>query len=141
MGHINTNTEGMPVANIPENFYYASTHEWLRVDGNGIATVGITDHAQEALGDIVFIELPEPGAATEAKGEVAVVESVKAASDIYSPAAGEITEVNEALIENPQLVNSAPYEDGWIYRMTLNDENDLNGLLGAEAYADQCADD
>ena len=129
------------MANIPEDFYYASTHEWIRVDENGIATVGITDHAQEALGDIVFVELPEPGGEVEARGEVAVVESVKAASDLYSPAGGEITEVNEALIDNPQLVNSAPYDDGWIYRMTLHDEKDLKDLLSAEAYADHCADD
>ena len=129
------------MANIPDDFYYASTHEWIQVDENGIATVGITDHAQEALGDIVFVELPEPGTEIEARGEVAVVESVKAASDLYSPAGGEITEVNEALIDNPQLVNSAPYDDGWIYRMTLNDEKDLDDLLSAEAYAEHCADD
>ncbi len=129
------------MSKIPEDLHYASTHEWVKVDENGIATVGISDHAQEALGDIVFVELPEPGAEIEARAEVAVVESVKAASDLYSPASGEITEVNEALIDNPQLVNSAPYDDGWIYRMTITDERDLGELLGAEAYADHCADE
>lgn len=129
------------MSNIPEDLHYAATHEWVKVDENGIATVGISDHAQEALGDIVFVELPEPGVEIEARAEVAVVESVKAASDLYSPASGEITEVNEALIDNPQLVNSAPYDDGWIYRMTITDESDLNELLSAETYADHCADE
>ncbi len=129
------------MSNIPDDFHYTSTHEWIRVDDNGVATVGISAHAQEALGDIVFVELPEPGTEIEARGEVAVVESVKAASDIYSPVGGEITEVNEALIDNPQLVNTAPYDDGWIYRMTVNDEKDLDELLNAEAYAEHCADE
>lgn len=129
------------MSNIPDDFRYTSTHEWIRVDDNGVATVGISAHAQEALGDIVFVELPEPGTEIEARGEVAVVESVKAASDIYSPVSGEITEVNEALIDNPQLVNTAPCDDGWIYRMTVNDEKDLDELLNAEAYAEHCADE
>lgn len=129
------------MSNIPDDFHYTSTHEWIKVDDNGVATVGISDHAQEALGDIVFVELPEPGTEIEARGEVAVVESVKAASDIYSPVNGEITEVNEALIDNPQLVNTAPYDDGWIYRMTINDERDLDELLNAEAYAEHCSDE
>lgn len=129
------------MSNIPDDFRYTSTHEWIRVDENGVATVGISEHAQEALGDIVFVELPEPGTGIEARGEVAVVESVKAASDIYSPVSGEITEVNEALIDNPQLVNTAPYDDGWIYRMTVNDEKDLDELLNAEAYAEHCSDE
>lgn len=129
------------MSNIPDDFHYASTHEWVKVDENGVATVGISDHAQEALGDIVFVELPEPGTAIDARAEVAVVESVKAASDIYSPVSGEITEVNEALIDNPQLVNSAPYEDGWIFKMSIGNEGDLDNLLNAEAYAEQCADE
>ena len=129
------------MSNIPDDFRYTSTHEWIRVDDNGVATVGISDHAQEALGDIVFVELPEPGTEIDARAEVAVVESVKAASDLYSPVGGEITEVNEALIDNPQLVNTAPYEEGWIYRMTINDEKDLDELLNAEAYAEHCADE
>ena len=129
------------MSNIPDDFHYTSTHEWIKVDENGVATVGISDHAQEALGDIVFVELPEPGTEIEARAEAAVVESVKAASDIYSPVSGEITQVNEALIDNPQLVNTAPYDDGWIYRMTINDERDLDELLNAEAYAEHCSDE
>ncbi len=129
------------MSNIPDDYRYSATHEWIKVDHNGVATVGISDHAQEALGDIVFVELPEPGAAVEARAEVAVVESVKAASDIYSPAGGEITEVNEALIDNPQLVNSAPFEDGWIYRMKISDAAELEALLSAQAYAEHCADE
>ena len=129
------------MSNISDDFHYASTHEWIRVDENGVATVGISEHAQEALGDIVFVELPEPGTEIEARAEVAVVESVKAASDIYSPVSGEITEVNEALIDSPELVNSAPFDDGWIYKMTINDEKDLDELMSAEAYADHCADE
>ena len=128
------------MSSIPDDFHYASTHEWIRVDENGVATVGISEHAQEALGDIVFVELPEPGTEVEARAEVAAVESVKAASDIYSPVGGEITEVNEVLIDNPQLVNTAPYDDGWIFRMTINDERDLDELLNAQAYADHCTD-
>lgn len=129
------------MSNIPDDLKFASTHEWIRVDDNGIATVGISAHAQDALGDIVFVELPEPGTEIEARAEVAVIESVKAASDIYSPVSGEIIEVNEALIDNPQLVNSAPFDDGWIYKVTINDEKDLDELLSAEAYADHCADE
>jgi len=129
------------VSNIPEDYHFSSTHEWIKVDDNGVATIGISEHAQEALGDIVFIELPEPGTEIEARAEAAVVESVKAASDIYSPVSGEITEVNEALIDDPQLVNTAPFDDGWIYKMTINDERDLDELLNAEAYADLCADE
>lgn len=129
------------MSNIPDDFQYTSTHEWIRVDDNGVATVGISDHAQEALGDIVFVELPEPGTEIDARAEVAVVESVKAASDLYSPVHGEITEVNEALIDNPQLVNTAPYEDGWIFRMTIKEARDLDELLNAEAYAEHCADE
>jgi len=129
------------VSNIADELRYAPSHEWVRVDQDGAATVGISDHAQEALGDIVFVELPEPGSAVEARAEAAVVESVKAASDIYSPLTGEITEVNEALIDNPQLVNSTPYEDGWIYRMKISDAKELDALLDAKAYADHCADE
>ena len=101
------------MSNIPDDLKYASTHEWIRVNENGVATVGISDHAQDALGDIVFVDLPEPGAIVNAKDEVAVVESVKAASDLYSPISGEIIEVNGVLVEAPETVNSVPYENGW----------------------------
>ena len=113
--------------------YFTEDHEWIRVEG-GIATVGITEYAQEQLGDLVFVELPEKGRAL-AKGETAVVvESVKAASDVYAPADGEISEVNEALSSDPSLVNTAPMVDGWLWKMRLADEGQLEGLMDEEAY-------
>ena len=96
------------MSKIIDDLKYAASHEWVSVDDNGIATVGISDHAQEALGDIVFVELPEPGTTVNAKDEVSVVESVKAASDVYSPVSGEITEINEALLDAPETVNASP---------------------------------
>jgi len=126
------------VSLFPDNLRYASSHEWVRVDDEGIATVGISDHAQDALGDIVFVELPEPGIEVNAKDEVAVVESVKAASDIYSPVSGEIIEINEALIDAPETVNSVPYDGGWFYKIKLSDEMELDELMDADAYSDHC---
>lgn len=113
--------------------YYTDEHEWIRVEG-GTATIGITDYAQEQLGDLVFVELPQVG--TElSKGDTAVVvESVKAASDVYAPVDGEITGVNDALSENPALVNSAPAGDGWLWKMTLADKSQLEGLMDEAAY-------
>ncbi|MCT7375697.1 glycine cleavage system protein GcvH [Chelativorans salis] len=113
--------------------YFTEDHEWIRVEG-GTATVGITDYAQEQLGDLVFVELPETGKAL-AKGETAVVvESVKAASDVYAPADGEVAEVNEALASDPSLVNTAPMGDGWLWKMKLSDESQLDGLMDEDAY-------
>ncbi len=113
--------------------YYTEDHEWIRVDG-GVATVGITDYAQEQLGDLVFVELPEAGKAMK-KGDVAVVvESVKAASDVYAPADGEITDVNPSLAADPALVNSAATGDGWLWKMTLADESQLSGLMDEAGY-------
>jgi len=113
--------------------YFTEDHEWIRVE-NGIATVGITDYAQEQLGDLVFVELPEAGRKL-AKGDVAVVvESVKAASDVYAPIDGEITEANGALTSEPALVNSAPTTDGWLWKMTLADESQLSGLMDEAGY-------
>jgi|TARA_B100000315_G_scaffold252323_1_gene288882 glycine cleavage system H protein len=129
------------VSNIPDDLKYASTHEWVRVNEDGTATVGISDHAQDALGDIVFVELPEPGSRVNARNEVAVVESVKAASDIYSPVSGEITTVNEVLMDAPETVNSSPYENGWFYKMTLSDGAELDDLMDADAYSDHCEDE
>ena len=129
------------MSNYPDNLKYASTHEWIRIDDDGIATVGISYHAQDALGDIVFIELPEPGTTVLAKDEVAVVESVKAASDIYSPLSGEIIEVNEALADAPETVNSLPYDNGWFYRLKLSNESELDDLMDADAYIELCEDD
>ena len=126
------------MSNIPDDLKYASTHEWIRVNENGVATVGISDHAQDALGDIVFVDLPEPGAIVNAKDEVAVVESVKAASDLYSPISGEIIEVNEVLAEAPETVNSGPYENGWFLKMTISDKAELDELMDADAYSDHC---
>ena len=129
------------MSNIPDDLNFASTHEWVRINEDGTATVGISDHAQDALGDIVFVELPEPGSTVIAKNEVAVVESVKAASDIYSPVSGEITTVNEVLIDAPETVNSSPYENGWFYKMTLSDGAELDDLMDADAYSDHCEDE
>ena len=126
------------MSNIPDDLKYASTHEWIRVNENGVATVGISDHAQDALGDIVFVDLPEPGAIVNAKDEVAVVESVKAASDLYSPISGEIIEVNGVLVEAPETVNSGPYENGWFLKMTISDAAELDELMDAYAYSDHC---
>lgn len=129
------------MSNIPDDLNFASTHEWVRVNEDGTATVGISNHAQDALGDIVFVELPEPGSKVNARNEVAVVESVKAASDIYSPVSGEITTVNEVLKDAPETVNSSPYENGWFYKMTLSDEAELDDLMDADAYSDHCEDE
>src|SRR5512145_159047 len=107
-------------ANVPQDLKYAKSHEWVRLAGD-IATVGITDHAQHELTDVVFVELPEPGRAIKAGEACAVVESVKTASDIYSPVSGEITEVNPAVTANPALVNTEPYGGGWFYRVRLSD--------------------
>jgi len=119
---------------IPEGLKYTKEHEWLRLEGDE-AVFGISDHAQEALGDIVFVELPELGRSFEAEEAIAVVESVKAVSDVYAPAAGEIIAVNEALESAPELVNSDPYGEGWIARIRLADPVRLAGLMDAETYA------
>lgn len=118
---------------------YAKTHEWVRVDADGLATVGISDFAQDALGDVVFVELPATGTVANAGKVVAVVESVKAASDIYTPVSGEIVAVNEALRDAPELLNSSPLDQGWLFRIRLNDKAELNALLDAAGYAAVCA--
>ncbi len=129
------------MSNFPDDLKYAASHEWVRVDEDGVATVGISDHAQDALGDIVFVELPEPGTNVNARDEVSVVESVKAASDIYSPLSGEIIAVNEDLLEAPETVNSSPYDNGWFYKIKVSDEAELDELMDAEAYSDHCEND
>lgn len=113
--------------------YYTEDHEWLSVEG-GVATVGITDYAQEQLGDLVFVELPEVGRALSKGDATVVVELVKAASDVYAPVDGEITAVNEALSADPSLVNSAPLGDGWLWKQTIADESQLEGLMDEAAY-------
>ena len=118
---------------IPDDLQYTKDHEWIAVDGN-IATVGITDHAQGALGDLVFVELPEVGAELEKGDEMAVVESVKAASEVYAPLSGEVIEVNEALNESPETINDSPYDDGWIAKIKIRDKGELDETMDAEAY-------
>ncbi|MDF1692331.1 MAG: glycine cleavage system protein GcvH [Zhongshania sp.] len=126
------------MSNTPSELKYASTHEWARLESDGTVTVGISHHAQNALGDVVFIDLPEVGAEYSAGDEAAVAESVKAASDIYAPVSGEIIEVNEALDESPETVNEYPYSDGWFFRIQPSDLSELDNLLDAEAYDEQC---
>lgn len=122
----------------PRELKYASSHEWARLEEDGTVTVGITDHAQEALGDVVFVELPDVGATLAAGDEAGVVESVKAASDIYAPVAGEVIAINEALEDAPELVNGDPYHDGWFYRLQPTDTSELDKLLDADDYDEQC---
>jgi glycine cleavage system H protein len=117
--------------------YFTDEHEWIDVEGD-TATVGITDYAQEQLGDIVFVELPDTGAQLAKGKDAAVVESVKAASDVYAPISGEVTEANDALDEDPALVNSSPEEDGWFFKLTIADKAELDGLMDAKAYKSFC---
>ena len=127
------------MSEIPNNLLYTDSHEWVLDNGDGTVTVGITDHAQEALGDVVFVELPEAGRELDAGDEFGVIESVKAASDLYSPLAGEIVEVHEALEDSPETVNDSPYGEGWILKLQLADQSDLESLMSAEAYSDLVA--
>lgn len=122
------------MSDFPTELKYANSHEWARLESDGSVVVGITDHAQEALGDIVYIELPELGAEVDAGGEVAVVESVKAASDIYSPVGGEVVEINSVLEDEPETVNNSPYADGWLFRVKVDSLGDLDELMDAENY-------
>ena len=122
------------MSNIPDDLKYASTHEWISVNEDGLVTVGISDHAQEALGDIVFVELPEAGASVNSKEEVAVVESVKAASDVYAPISGEVIAINEALEDDPEIINSDPYGEGWFFRMKPDNIADYEALMTADEY-------
>ena len=123
------------MSNIPAELKYVASHEWLRTEADGTVTVGITEHAQEMLGDIVFIELPEVGTELAADEQAGVVESVKAASDVYAPITGEIVAVNDALVSAPEIANSDPYGDGWFFKIKPANAADLDGLLSAEQYA------
>jgi len=123
-------------SNIPGDLKYAKSHEWVRVADN-IATVGITDHAQHELTDVVFVELPEAGRKVKAGEACAVVESVKTASDIYSPVSGEIIEINKTVVENPALVNTGPYAQGWFYKIRLSNPTEVGALMGPEQYQAQ----
>ncbi|MED5526345.1 glycine cleavage system protein GcvH [Gallaecimonas pentaromativorans] len=122
------------MSNIPADLKYTASHEWIRKESDGSYTIGITEHAQELLGDMVFVELPEVGSTVNSGDDVAVVESVKAASDVYSPLTGEIVAVNEALEDAPETVNNEPYTDGWLFRVKATDDAELAELLDAEGY-------
>lgn len=123
------------MSEFPTELKYASSHEWARLESDGSVVIGITDHAQDALGDVVYIELPEMGASVDAGAEVAVIESVKAASDIYSPVTGEVVEINPALEDEPETVNSSPYADGWLFRVMPSDTGSMDDLMDADSYA------
>lgn len=129
------------MSNTPSELKYASSHEWARLEDDGTVTVGITDHAQEALGDVVFVEVPDVGVSLAAGDDAGVVESVKAASDIYAPVGGEVVAVNELLEDEPETVNSDPYDDGWFYRLKPSDADELENLLNAEDYIASCEED
>ena len=129
------------MSDLPTELKYASSHEWARLEEDGTVTIGITDHAQEALGDVVFVEAPGVGDHLAAGDEAGVVESVKAASDIYAPISGEVIAVNEALEDEPETVNADPYNDGWFFRLQPDDTSELDKLLNAEDYANHCADE
>ena len=128
------------MSNIPENLRYAKSHEWVRVEDDGSVTVGISDHAQEMLGDLVFVELPDVGQTLSAGEQMAVVESVKAASDLFMPVAGDILAVNEDLIDAPETLNSDPYSAGWLIRIKMSEPDKVNQLMDAAAYEKYCAE-
>lgn len=129
------------MSNVPSNLKYAASHEWVLDNGDGTVTVGVTDHAQELLGDVVFVELPEVGREVEQGEEFSLVESVKAASDIYSPVSGEVVAVNEALEDAPETVNEEAFEGGWIAKIKLAEGADLSHLLDATAYEAKVAEE
>ncbi|OAV37414.1 Glycine cleavage system H protein [Moraxella catarrhalis] len=122
------------MSNIPADLKYVASHEWLKLEDDGIITVGITDHAQDLLGDVVFVELPEVGREVSADEEIAVVESVKAASDVYAPIAGEIVEINDELVDSPELANEDPYGKAWFFKIKPTNVADYDDLLSAEKY-------
>lgn len=126
------------MSQVPEDLKYLSSHEWVRIEGD-TATVGISDHAQELLGDLVYVELPEMGQHIDIGEECAVVESVKSASDVYSPVGGEVIAINDALVDAPEQVNQSPYTDGWLFKLKLSDDSSSDDLLDAAAYAAQLA--
>ena len=123
---------------IPGDLKCRPSHEWVRIEQDGTVTVGISDHAQDLLGDIVFVELPDIGAQMNAEDEVAIVESVKAASDVYSPVSGEVIEVNELLLDNPETINESPYSDGWFYKIQPDNLEEINELLSPQEYGEVC---
>ncbi|WHI45246.1 glycine cleavage system protein GcvH [Microbulbifer sp. JMSA004] len=128
------------MSEIRNELKYLSSHEWARLEEDGTVTIGISDHAQDALGDVVYVETPEVGTNLAAGDEAGVVESVKAASDIYSPVSGEVVAVNEALEEAPETVNSSPYDDGWFFRIKPSDVSELDNMLDADTYRSESED-
>ena len=126
------------MSDFPTDLKYASSHEWIQKNDDGTVTMGISDHAQEALGDLVFVELPEVGETFSKEEQFAVVESVKAASDVYAPVSGEVVAVNESLEDEPELVNSNPFAEGWLVRIKPSDESEIDSLMDAEAYQESC---
>jgi glycine cleavage system H protein len=127
------------MSSVPSELKYVKTHEWVRDEGDGTVTIGITDHAQKLLGDLVFVELPEIGTQIEAEAECAVVESVKAASDVYSPVTGEVIDINTGLADAPEIINEDPYDSGWMFRVRLSDPDEIETLMDADAYIELCA--
>jgi glycine cleavage system H protein len=126
------------MSDIPSDLQYVASHEWIRDEGDGVVTIGVTDHAQDLLGDVVFVELPDAGVEFANGDDIGVVESVKAASDIYAPLSGEVIAVNEELQDSPELVNSDPYGDGWFIKIRLSAPEELGELLDADGYSEVC---
>jgi len=122
----------------PNNLKYIDTHQWALLGEDGIVTVGITDYAQETLGDVVYVEMPEVGSTCEQKQQISVVESVKAASDVFTPVSGEVVAINEGLEDEPEMINESPYENGWFFKVKASDVAELDGLLDADAYDAVC---
>lgn len=128
------------MSEVPTDLRYTSSHEWVRLEEDGSVTVGITDHAQEALGDLVFVELPEVGTSLSQGDACCVVESVKAASDIYMPITGEVVDTNQALVDEPEIINNSCYDDGWIFKIQPADEDDVEQLMDASTYESELED-
>ena len=126
------------MSNLPQGLSYVSSHEWIRNEGDGTVTIGVTDFAQEQLGDVVFVELPDVGAELVSEDEFGVIESVKAASDLFAPVSGEVLAVNERLDDDPELVNTDPYGDAWLLQIRLSHPEELEHLLDADAYSELC---
>ncbi|MDR9435882.1 MAG: glycine cleavage system protein GcvH [Thiohalophilus sp.] len=129
------------MSNIPQELRFTKSHEWVKREEDGTLVVGITDHAQQLLGDLVFVEVPEVGSSFKDSDDCAVIESVKAASDVYCPIAGEVLESNEALADAPETINNDPYGDGWIFKLKPEDEGAYDALMDADAYAEVVAED
>jgi glycine cleavage system H protein len=129
------------MSEIPSELKYTKSHEWVRDEDDGTVTVGITDHAQELLGDLVYVELPETGTEMSAEDAACVVESVKAASDVYMPVSGEVVAVNEELADAPETINDSPYDDGWLIKIKLSNPDEINDLMDADSYEVETAED